>query len=149
MTLLFDWANDNAGLLNLLFAAMVAGAAIATTVLNRQLVRETIALRRAETDPDIALYIEPRRLTNSFFDVVLRNVGRGSAYNLSFVLDRLWAGKESQFYEMVMFTEGIKYLAPDQELRSFVGTYQDLDHGPLTITVSYFGKTGKRVHFTE
>lgn len=145
MQAVIDWANNNAGILNLLFAAMVAVATVVTTWLNQRLVRETASLRKAETDPDIALYIEPRRFQNSFFDVVIRNVGRGPAYNVSFVLDEYWAGKrDSPFYEMALFRDGLKYLAPDQELRSFVGTYRDLDHGPLTITVTYYSKAGTK-----
>lgn len=150
MQAVIDWVNNNAGILNLLIAAMVAVATVVTTWLNQRLVRETASLRQAETDPDIALDIEPRRFQSSFFDVVIRNVGRGPAYNLSFVLDKYWAGRPgSPFYEMALFRDGLTYLAPDQELRSFVGTYRDLDHGQLTITVTYFGKAGTKQTFME
>lgn len=48
-----------------------------------------------------------------------------------------------------MFQNGIKYLAPDQQIRSFVGMYIELDHAPLTITVKYKGKSGKSSEFIE
>lgn len=106
---MIDWANNNAGILNLLFAAMVAVATVVTTWLNQRLVRETASRRKAETDPDIALDIEPRRFQNSFLDVVIRNVGRGPASNSSFVLNESWAGKrDSPLCEMALFRGGLK-----------------------------------------
>jgi hypothetical protein len=129
---------------------MVAVATVVTTVLNQRLVRETVSLRKAETDPDIALYIEPRKHQHGFYNVVIRNVGRGPAYRVSFLMDRSWDGlKDSHFSDMVLFKDGVKYLAPDQEIRSFVGTFQDLDRGPLTVGPTYYGKAGRRSLFTE
>ncbi len=138
-----EWANDNAGSLNLLFAAVVAAATVVSVFLNRRLVNETVALRKAEMDPDIALYIEPRRLQHNLFDIVIRNVGRGPAYNVSFDIEpkvKVGEGDESHLSRLAILRDGLKYLAPEQELRTFVGTYHDLDTGRMTITVSYYAK---------
>lgn len=55
MLFFIDCANDNEGILNLVFAAAVAIAAVVSARLNQRLVGETMVLRKAEPDPDIAL----------------------------------------------------------------------------------------------
>jgi hypothetical protein len=101
-------------------------------VLNRLLVRETVALRRAETDPDVAIYLEPRHGIPGHFYLVVRNVGQGPAYGVTFRLEPATQPDDASLLRRIAFLrDGIKYLAPDQDLRSWIGNYEELVDDPV------------------
>lgn len=112
-------------LASLIFAGVVAAAAVVSALLNRSLVKETIALRKAETDPFVAVYIEQNEAGFSFFDLVIKNIGRGAAFNVSFgVLPDIpiWDGDEYRLTDATVMSDGLDFLAPGQGLRFFFGS---------------------------
>ena len=75
------WFADNwTDLGNLIFAAVVAWTAWVGVKLNRR-------LADAELDPAVTVYIEPQTLRWPFFDLVIRNAGRGPARNVRFTVE--------------------------------------------------------------
>lgn len=155
---ILEWAGTNAPTLtSLVFAGVVAGAAVISALLNRNLVAETIALRKAETDPFVAVYIEQSEAEFSFFDLVIKNIGRGPAFNVSFdVLPDIpiWIEDEYRLTDAAVIADGLEFLAPGQDLKFFFGSYIELTKQPITVTVQYFGADCKgnpipfRNHFT-
>ena len=135
---IIDWANKNNGILNLVFAAIVALSAIATSWFNRRLTQETVELRRAETEPNVAVYLELRARSRTLYDVVVRNVGNGPAYNINFVLLPA-EGPEGfvKLWNLGFIRNGIRYLAPGQEIRTLAGRFFEMDIGPISVDVNY------------
>lgn len=152
---LWGWFRDNfSSIANLVFAGTVVSAAVASFLLTRKLVDETIELRKAETDPFVAVYIETRKTDFGTFDFVIRNVARGSAFDVEFevVPDlAIWEGEQYRLSDATAISEGISYMAPGQEIRFFFGSYMELIKEPIQILVSYSGNGNKerRVRFSE
>lgn len=129
------WFSNNwADLGNILFAAVVAWTAWAGVKLNRR-------LAEAELDPAISIYIEPDRVHWSFFDLVIKNAGRGAAWNVRFSVSPdipIEPGEpDSRLSRMSLFQDGINFMAPFQEIRSFYGSFMTLSKEPITISVQY------------
>jgi len=138
---LIAWANRNAGTLNLVFAFIVAVAAMVTSWFNRRLTRETVALRKAETDPNVAVYLELRADSRHLYDIVVRNIGNGPAYDVSFIISNNdQPGERVTLWRLGFVRNGIKYLAPAQELRTFAGPFNELNIGSITLAATYFDR---------
>ena len=58
MSSILNWASSNAAALNLVFSAVVMAATVVYARLTASLVRETIRMRTAQTDPEVAAYLE-------------------------------------------------------------------------------------------
>ncbi len=85
------------------------------------LARETIALRRVETDPDVAVYLEVHGEHNDLIEMVIRNVGRGPAYDVTFTVtpDQLiefGMNFHRKLTDLPLFAQGVSYMAPGQEM---------------------------------
>lgn len=149
------WIVDNfATIADLAFAGAVAFAAIVGIRLNRRLVEETSHLRHAETDPFIAVYIEYQRLRPYLLDLVVQNSGRGPAYDIDFTVEPdipIWVierdeengengGKKEgpRLTELRIFQNGIKFMAPSQEIRFFFGSASQITREPISIKTTYF-----------
>lgn len=123
MTDLLTFLNDNAGALNVLFTAVVAGATVVYAVLTSRLVRETRDLRRAQTEPQVEVFMRMRDEWVSLIDLVIKNIGLGPAYDVRFVVavDQDSPGSQDlikALRELRSVTSGIRFLAPGQEFSS-------------------------------
>jgi hypothetical protein len=115
--------NANAGVLNLLFTAVVAIATAVYAVLTARLVRETRDLRRAQTEPRIEIFARMRDEWVSLIDLVIKNIGLGPAYDIRFQIstERETEGSAELIRvltELRSVTSGISFLAPGQEFSS-------------------------------
>src|SRR5262245_30672570 len=110
--------------IQLAFSGLVTSATIAYVVLTRQLVRATIALQNAETDPYLTLTMEPSRTNIHVLEVVLRNVGRGPAFEVKLATADDWEIGRTRLQELGIFRHGTSCVVPGQEIRGYVG------HGP-------------------
>jgi hypothetical protein len=145
---MIEWLNANAGTVSG-FAAVVSATAtlvimVATVVyaaLTRHLVFENRLLRKAGTDPQVVGYaiINPR--VYAAIDFVIRNIGKGSARNVSY---RIVAGGEDLgTKEIRLPPPGIKYafLPQDEQISVFMGMGWDLLKEPaiepFDIEISY------------
>src|SRR5688500_898231 len=115
------WVADNwVDLGNFLFAGAVAWAAIVGNRLNQRLVN-------AELDPAIAVYIEADRTHHLSCALVIKNVGRGAARNIAVTVDPDVPidtdDPDSRLSRLAMFEQGVTYLGPLQEIRTFYASY--------------------------
>ena len=141
-----DWANRNQGILTLSFSAVVMAATVTYAVLTWVLVRETTKLRKAETEPNIAIYVEPEEKSPAILDMVVRNFGSGAAYDLRFRFDPPEYRHERIFIWDVAVFNGLEYMAPATQHRLLFGSAIELlgdnEPQPFTVTVSYRGASG-------
>lgn len=86
------------------------------------LVSEKRKVREAQTKPNISVIIQSRdELNFNFIDRVIQNIGLGPAYNINFKIK-----SDVQYNEVEMLSKlgfiknGLKYLAPNQKLQSFL-----------------------------
>lgn len=109
--------NANAGALNPLFAAVVAIATGVYAWLTAKLVAETRYLREAQTEPRIEVSYRPRDEWISLIDIVIKNIGCGPAYDLSFSSSATVSNRGSEellsrLKELKSLNSGIAYLGP-------------------------------------
>ena len=118
-----------------------AFAALISIPLALLILLETVKLRRVETDPEITVFLELRTGSSSLIDLIVKNVGHGQAFDIVFDV-----GPDEPFWQdwkltsMTMFASGLKHMAPEQEIRVFVGTFMEINKAPYTITISSKGK---------
>jgi hypothetical protein len=114
---------------------------------------EAKKLREQETDPDIAIYLDQNEVIESIYDIVVKNIGNGSAYHLAFTFDHnSELVQQSQFRKLheLGFFQGVDYMAPNQEYRCMFGgaeLFKDPPIERLHIKVEYKRKDNKK--FTD
>jgi hypothetical protein len=131
--------------LQVVFAAAITGATVAYAILTRTLVRETRRLREIGSEPWVSVYVEPSKRGIGFLEFIVSNVGNGPAYDIKLALQSDWQIFPERYPEVRLsgiglFKNGIRYLAPGQSLRTFVGKGEDLvkrDTHELPIKLSY------------
>ena len=123
MRVILGFLNDNAGILTLLFTAVVAISTVFYARLTARLVSETRSLRQAQTDPNVSLYMDHSPELFHIAYLVVRNDGPGAArhvtFNVRYDPDRtVDTDTEKILSELGIIQNGIEYLAPGQELRT-------------------------------
>ncbi|MBI5778974.1 MAG: hypothetical protein HZA49_05915 [Planctomycetes bacterium] len=83
---MLEFLNQNSGAFNLLFSFLVSLATIVYAILTWRLVSETRKIREIQIDPKISINIQPKEEAKSFIEMVIKNIGLGPAYNISFEL---------------------------------------------------------------
>jgi len=136
--------------LSIVFAGVVAASTVAYAVLTWRLTKETIAMREAQTDPHIAVSVEPHAGFINLIEMVIENHGPGPARNVTFQLDGDFiVDKESgtRLSETHLFRYGISYLSPRQHVRFFMGSLVEhqelLDAEPMHVRVRCEDSAGK------
>jgi hypothetical protein len=139
--------------LQILITAIAAFATVVYAILTIILVRETIKLRQVQTEPEIIVYLQILEDLPNIFDIVVRNIGGGTAYNLRWEFDQnaiLVKGRNSRFYKQNFFTKGADYFAPGQIYYSTFGRGPELLREPvppaLLLRVSYEDRHRKKYH---
>lgn len=150
-----DWATANQGWLTLVFSALVALSTVVYAVLTAILVIETRRLRKAQSQPHVSVRVESTPGAFGFTDLVVENVGQGSAYEVRFTLEQdLQLEPKRKASDIGFLHHGISYLAPGQRLSSYfyqiMGLNEQIvDPGRprLTLTVAYRDAT--RAKYSE
>lgn len=148
-----DEINKNAGFIGLVFSLVVTIATVVTAWLNARLVSETRRMREAQTEPHIQVTYKIRDEWINLLDVVVRNIGLGPAYDISFELRAESSNEEKNdlvdsMEKLNCFSKGLVYLGPDQEFSSF---WTNLTEGHASklgtrvlVTCRYRNATGVR-----
>lgn len=124
------WLNENSGFLTLVFSAIVAIATVFYVILTSRLVRETAALRRLQSEPQLDLTLQSVPASIHVLRLVLRNVGMGPAMGLQILVTPLTGGEVASqiiegFGKVGLMKRGLSYLGPRQEVQSgYVSTFQ-------------------------
>ena len=154
MSAILDLLNKNSGAINLLFALVVAGATVFYAVLTNRLVSETKRMREVQTEPALAISIDPSEHGLNFINLVIANTGAGPARDV-----RLSAAPDfmrfqgQRISELGIFKYGIKHLAPGQNITVFLTSLLDAVHGGsqdlgrlnFSITASFRSPSGRGV----
>jgi hypothetical protein len=121
MSGVLKFLNDNSGAFTVVFTVVVAVATVFYAVLTWRLVKETERMRAAQTDPHVAVRIEPSDVWINLVMLVIENVGAGPAYDvkLSVTPDFTTANKQP-LSELGMFKYGLPYMAPGQRVSHFL-----------------------------
>ena len=141
-----DFLNSNSGAFQVVFAFVITAATICYVILTRSLVRETKRLREVETEPQISIYLEPEERWINLMDLVIRNIGRGPAYNIRFEIDPDFEYRKGRFLSNLPFMQELHYLAPGQTIRFFLANAIDVFNrkvaGAFKITAHYENEVG-------
>lgn len=114
------------------------------------LLRETRILREVETFPEMTITLEKSLESQSLFDIVVRNIGKGAAYNIKFDFDSnasLINQKDQVNINHWGIFKGLRFFGPNQEYRSFFGDlsiFKITNTIPLLISVQYQNHRGKK-----
>jgi len=130
---------------------VLAALTFAYVLFTREMVKEARETRIAQERPEVI--VDADYTDKDIVDVVVRNIGRGAAKDVTFefstpLVSSISNRKGSEgvpLNELPYFKEGIEFLAPGAEIRAFWDTYIGLfpllqDHGledGITITSRY------------
>jgi hypothetical protein len=116
-----DFLNANSGAFNLLFSFVVAAATVVYARLTHHLVSKTRRMRKAQTDPELVVRIQPNETWINLIEFVVENNGAGAALDvrLTAVPDFEYE-KGKRLSEFGIFKHGIRMLAPRQSVKTFL-----------------------------
>jgi hypothetical protein len=110
------------------------------------LFREQKKLTENGTKPELSIFLDKNPTVIGVYDIVVKNIGKGSAYNLTFSFDPNSELLKLQIYRPLSeygFFKGIEYFAPNQEYRTWFSGHEMFQQplcAPLLITVNYNDK---------
>lgn len=117
----FDFLNRNSGAFAVLFGAVVAGATLVYARLTAALVAETNRMRRAQTEPEVIVSIQSSEVWINLIELVVENIGAGSAYNLRLDVDPDVKCSRGQMLSSIgLFKHGMRQLGPRRSVKTFL-----------------------------
>jgi hypothetical protein len=124
------------------FSGGVALSTFVNAILTWRLTAETMRMRKAHTEPNVSIYLQQSRAGLHFLDLVVRNIGSGPAYDVTFeVLEEFDVPKEEKLSQIGFIQAGINYMPPDYRLRtyflSFLGHYEQIIDKNIKVQISY------------
>jgi len=149
-----DFLNRNSGALTVIFGAIVAIATIVYAKLTAALVSETNRMRRAQTDPEVVVSVQPSAVWINLIELVVENIGGGSAYNLRLeVSPDVKCSRGEMLSSIGLFKHGMQQLAPQRSVKTFLFSVADkvaeIDNpeGPFRFTVkaTYDAGAGEQI----
>ena len=128
--------NEHAGVLSSLFSLVVAVSTVFYVILTRSLVKETKKLRKAQMEPMISIYLEPREEYLNWIELVVENIGAGPAFEVRFELkDDMKCFGNKDLSSFGFAKNGIRYLGANQCYRIFIADMTDDFNGKLQIKI--------------
>ena len=129
-------------ILMFVFSGIVAVSTALYMIFTRKIVKETQAMRRAQAEPWVVVYVEPSEHWINLLYLVVRNVGNGLARNIKLTADPNFEYIKGEFLnDLGIFKHGIDSLAPGQIYRLFfTSMVEDTERKMQTeicITVEY------------
>ncbi len=133
---------QNEKLVTLIFSGVVALSTVVYAFLTWRLSTETIKVRKAHTEPNVSVFLEQNRASIHFFDLIVKNIGSGPAYDVAFkVLEEFEIPKERKLSQIDFIREGIRYMPPNYLIRcyflTFLGNYEKIIDKNIRIQVTY------------
>jgi hypothetical protein len=134
------------------FSALVTISTVISSGLTVFLLRETVRMREAQTEPKIDVSYAVREEWIAHVDIVVRNIGMGGAYDVQFHAEPITDddGTRDLIRELATINfirSGLKYLSPGQQTHSFFTNVSEDHHRKLNcafrVTVRYRSGQGK------
>lgn len=141
---MLEWLNQNSGAINALLTALLTVATAVYVYLTRRLLLESITVRKAASQPAIAIIPTLHPLHMTILNLVIQNVGGGPAYDVKFtVTQRVKGDGVTDLSAIGFIRNGFKHFAAGQRVEFFmassVGNLERLKTERLTIDVAYRG----------
>jgi hypothetical protein len=148
--------NDNAGAIQVIFAALVTLATLVYAGLTWSLVTETRRMRRAQTDAKMVIGLDVREEQINLVELFVRNEGVGSASDIRFDVEMLGSTGHSEILESILslgfIDQGLAYFSPGQEIRSFLTSmaieFEAKLSTKIQVTITYSTASGERASDT-
>jgi hypothetical protein len=137
----------------LIFSAVVALSTVVYAVLTALLVTETRQMRRAQTEPKIVAFVEPREEFVNFAHLYIQNIGAGPAFDVSFHLKTKPEDDGGKLlindFSVSRFLEtGIDYIGSNQRMQSrytaFTDEFDKKIKAIFTVTIKYKSSTNRQ-----
>lgn len=155
---IFEWLNENSGVVTAISTLAIAVFTIVAVVvtsamawMNRELVKENRILRKAGTEPEVAVYLKADSEKRRFRNLVLANVGQGAAKNVVFTILADRADFENHRVSSLLPTnskiKGASFLPQGERIETLFGYSPTLLKGedqlrPFKVDVSYENMKG-------
>lgn len=121
MSEIIEMINKNQAVFSLAFSFIVMLSTVIYALLTWKLTKETMKMRKAQTEPKIVFFFEPSHVGIHFLDLVIKNVGLGVAYNVTFrILEEFPVRDGKKLSDIDFIREGINYMPPDYSIRSYM-----------------------------
>ncbi len=121
---------------------------VATTIIYvffaGKLTQETVKLREVETTPFISIYFDTTFSAASHSKIIIKNIGKSPAYNISFGID----DKYLELFNGYTFKDNISYFAPSQEFHILASGFSALNEAGyenIPITINYKSKDNRLI----
>ncbi len=117
-------------------------ATVVYAILTWRLVSETRQMREAQTEPIISIIIKPKDEWKNFIDLIVKNIGPGSAHMINFQVNPDFEYEKGKYLSEINFIKkGLNYLSPGQEinffLTSMIENHKDKIKTAINIKVNY------------
>lgn len=137
-----EFINQNSGVLLIVFSLIVTLSTVCYVFLTKSLVSETKKMRKVQTEPNIFINIKSKEEYPGIVDLIVQNIGLGTAYNLTFdVNPDFQYDKECKFSDIELIKKGLNYLAPNGKfthfLTSVIGRFEELREIAVEVSVKY------------
>lgn len=144
---MLDFFNTNNTIITLVFSGTVSIATIVYAVLTWRLVSETRQMRKAQTEPNVSVIVQPKESRIYFLDIVIQNIGLGPAYEIKFELEKDFECFNGKYLGSTgVFKQGISYVAPSQKMQFFftnmIQNHEEKIKSVFDIRVSYKDAAG-------
>ena len=139
-------------LATLIFSGVVTLSTVIYAILTALLVTETRQMRRAQTEPKIVAFVEPREEFITFGHLYIQNVGAGPALNISFELNSKPEDEGAKllikdFSKSRFLETGVDYIGPNQRIKSqytaFTEEFNKKIKAIFTVTIKYKSSTNR------
>lgn len=143
---LITFLNENAGAIQALMAVLL----VLITAYYAWQTRETVkTMQRAEEErsrPRMVVYLEPREEWLNFVEIVVANIGQGTARNVQFSFNQdlvltVRGSREEKLSDIGFIKNGIPSFAPQRVIRRFfislIGRVEELQKSNIVLTIKY------------
>ncbi|MFA6489392.1 MAG: hypothetical protein WCT52_01815 [Candidatus Micrarchaeia archaeon] len=128
---------------------IIALSTVAYTLMTMLLVLENKAMREAQTEPRMSVYLKPREESINLMDLNVENIGMGPAFDINFKIEPDFACMGTGNLSTIL--NKIAYLTPKNTrsvfLTSMLDNFEEKKKTKLLVKVSYKDKNGKQ--YTE
>jgi hypothetical protein len=149
--MMLTWIVNNASLITLIFSGLVMLSTVVYAILTAKLVKETIILRRIQTDPKITMNMVHDVYSPFIVSIILENVGNGTALNIKFNIlsePKLNIRKNLSSYGFIQ--NGIKSLSGHTKFKtlfmSIIEEGHQIEREPILLEITYEDLCKRKYH---
>ena len=142
--------NSGLGIINLFLSFVVAGATLVYSILTWKLTNETKRMREVYTEPRVSVTVEENCTHEGFFDIIVKNIGFGPAYDIKFIVNEgcvVDGVTLASIRRLSVLTNGILYLGPSQIVKSNISychNNESFFETSFDISAAYKSSLGKQ-----